>query len=123
MRDSSIKKRLTVYEFCKQSTNRERCSHRSVIRKALREHRLYISISQLSHRPSQLKMQWRFIPGAHTKGWGSAPAEASDCADEAWRLVCVCEDRQSELYHNRTTGQTFDSPRLFDSSTRTQNSP
>ena len=37
-----------------------------------------------------------------------APAETrSDGEDEAW---FGCEDRQSEFYHNGTTGQTFDSP-------------
>ena len=119
VRDSLIETRLSVYEFCKQSTKRARCSHRTLIRKAFWEHRLYISISQLSHRPSQLKMQRRPIPRAHTRGkvFSPQPKQGDDCEDEAWRLVCVCEDRQSEFYHDGTTGQTFDSPRQFDSST------
>ena len=38
------------------SQRRERCSHKTILRKALREHRLYINNSQLSHKPSQLNM-------------------------------------------------------------------
>ena len=48
---------------------------------------------------------------------GALSRERIPSEDEAWRLVCVCEDRQSESYHNGTTGQTFDSPRQLDSST------
>ena len=103
---------LTVYDFCKRSQRRERCSHRTIIRRALREHRVYISINQLSHRPSQLKMQRHPIPRAHTKSRVFSPSRNKETTVKMEHGVWfVCEDRQSESYHSGTTGQTVDSPR------------
>ena len=73
VRDSSIEKKLIVCEFYKQSAKKDAVTRTLHLQKALREHRLHISISKLSHRPNQLKVQRCPIPRAHTKSRVSSP--------------------------------------------------
>ena len=82
MRDSPTEKKLTVYKFNKQSTKRG--MQPQVVAPLVHQHQPAVGKPQ-PKRGATVKMK-----------------------HGVWFL---CEDRQSEFYHNGTTGQTFASPR------------